>query len=141
MPTRCLVWVQSDAEKGSLKAQVLSSQEALACALRWQQDRLRYTVEHAGLWMEPPSHSGSLEASSGHGMPEELLPARGFVSLCGIKLPCRAGAGTVTAAAQSRGPFVRTETVSRNLEAAALVLCQQRPLLLEGPPGAILAVA
>ncbi|EIE25917.1 hypothetical protein COCSUDRAFT_12734, partial [Coccomyxa subellipsoidea C-169] len=36
---------------------------------------------------------------------------------------------------ESRTPFVKTETVARNLEAAALVLCQQRALLLEGPPG------
>eukprot|EP00198_Chlamydomonas_reinhardtii_P014222 XP_001703559.1 predicted protein [Chlamydomonas reinhardtii] len=32
--------------------------------------------------------------------------------------------------------FVATPTVRRNLEAAALVLCQGLPLLLEGPPGA-----
>lgn len=137
----CLIWVQSDAEKESLRAQVLSSEEALACALRWQQDCLRYTVERAGVWIEPNPHVSSLAASSGPSMPEQLLPASGFVSLCGIKLPCRGNAGAVSAAAQSRGPFVRTETVDRNLEAAALVLCQQRPLLLEGPPGEILAVA
>ncbi len=138
--------MQSDAGKESLRAQVLSSEEALASALRWQQDRLRYTVEGAGLWMQPPAHfssaSGS-ETSRGpgsssvvplSGMAEHALPASGFVSLCGVELPCRSVPGLATAA-HSRTPFVKTETVARNLEAAALVLCQQRALLLEGPPG------
>lgn len=140
------VWVQSDAGKESLRAQVLSGKEALACALRWRQDRLRYTVERAGLWMQPPPHFCSISGSEAllgpdsssagptSGMSEQMLPASGFVSLCGIELPCRGTPG-LASAAQSRGPFVMTETVSRNLEAAALVLCQRRPLLLEGPPG------
>ena len=140
------VWVQSDAGKESLRAQVLSGEEALACGLRWRQDRLRYTVERAGLWMQPPPHFCSMSGSEAlpgpdsssagpsSGMSEQMLPASGFVSLCGIELPCRGTPG-LASAAQSRGPFVMTETVSRNLEAAALVLCQRRPLLLEGPPG------
>jgi len=45
---------------------------------------------------------------------------------------CRAGGG-----GGGGGSLVRTPTAERNLEAAALALCQQRPLLLEGPPGAL----
>lgn len=33
------------------------------------------------------------------------------------------------------GGYVRTATVDRNLRAAALALCQQQPLLLQGPSG------
>lgn len=35
----------------------------------------------------------------------------------------------------SRRRLVMTPTVERNVEAAALSLCQEQPLLLEGPPG------
>lgn len=35
----------------------------------------------------------------------------------------------------ARPALVRTPTVERNLQAAALALCQQQPLLLCGPPG------
>ncbi|EFJ44763.1 hypothetical protein VOLCADRAFT_121252, partial [Volvox carteri f. nagariensis] len=83
--------------------------------------------------------------------PFGLPVARGFVEVCGIELACRdteeavanAGPGPpATPAADAAGSdsgghcFVATETVRRNLEAAALVLCQGLPLLLEGPPGA-----
>ena len=63
-----------------------------------------------------------------------LAAATGHVDVCGIALPCGPDAGG------GAGELVRTPTVLRNLEAAALALCQQRPLLLEGPPGALLVV-
>lgn len=126
---------------------MLSSEEALAAALRWRGDQLRYTVERAGFWMQPPSHFGSSAGSGALREPgmssaapapsasEQLAPASGFVLLCGIAVPCRRPSAVTAAAAHGRSSFVQTETVSRNLEAAALVLCQQQPLLLEGPPG------
>lgn len=94
-----------------------------------------------------------------------LPPARGFAQVCGIELACRedqpsaagdggggmvasGSSGALDAAEASPGPgaggssgsssghpFVATPTVRRNMEAAALVLCQGLPLLLEGPPG------
>ncbi|KAG2499138.1 hypothetical protein HYH03_002721 [Edaphochlamys debaryana] len=88
--------------------------------------------------------------------PLGLPPARGFVEVCGIELACRDTAEAAEAASALPGTpatpsasaaaaasntsaghcFVATPTVRRNLEAAALVLCQGLPLLLEGPPGA-----
>eukprot|EP00983_Pelagomonas_calceolata_P082556 1155962-Pelagomonas_calceolata.AAC.8 len=73
----------------------------------------------------------------------------GFVAVCGVDLPrrmCNGGASTSTASCSAlRSPqgtappddhaFVATPTVARNLRAAALALCAERPLLLEGPPG------
>ncbi|KXZ56433.1 hypothetical protein GPECTOR_1g386 [Gonium pectorale] len=112
--------------------------------------------EAAGAAEDPwASRSGAPVAADPFGLP----PARGFVEVCGIELACRdapeAGGGL---AAPQAGPgigasapepghdasgtisaghcFVATSTVRRNLEAAALVLCQGLPLLLEGPPGA-----
>lgn len=60
----------------------------------------------------------------------------GFVNVCGICLPKRDRAARQGDAASA--PSVRlvaTPSSEKNLEAAALVLCQERPLLLEGPPG------
>jgi hypothetical protein len=136
---------QSDAGKQSLRAQVLSSEEALACALRWQEDSLRYAVERAGFWMRPPPHFGG--AATGNPAADTgIVPPNvggdtaaagtgGFVRMCGIELPQRQQQPSADASASAVAPLVLTEAVSRNLEAAALVLCQQNPLLLEGPPG------
>lgn len=55
--------------------------------------------------------------------------------MAGLLLPRREdarGAGAATATGQR---LVRTPTVERNLQAAALALSQQQPLLLQGPPG------
>ena len=57
----------------------------------------------------------------------------GFANVCGILLPTREQ--TETADKLHQGPLVVTPTVRRNMEAAAMALCQKRPLLLEGPPG------
>ncbi len=46
------------------------------------------------------------------------------------------GMGDASAARSRRGrAFVRTRSATRNVEATALALCQNRPLLLEGPAG------
>jgi len=63
-----------------------------------------------------------------------LAAATGHTDVCGIALPCGPGGG---GGGGGGGSLVRTPTAERNLEAAALALCQQRPLLLEGPPGAL----
>ena len=57
----------------------------------------------------------------------------GFANVCGILLPTREQTGTLPESVQ--GSLVVTPTVQRNMEAAAMALCQKRPLLLEGPPG------
>jgi hypothetical protein len=146
----CVLW-QSDAGKQNLRAQVLSSEEACACAYRWQDDSLRYAVERAGFWMQPPPHFGhdagsheeagetSLKAS-GDQMGQQpgdapISDRGGLVTLAGLELPFRQSLGNVSPTANTS--FIATDTVTRTLEAASLVLCQQKPLLLEGPPGQI----
>ena len=64
-----------------------------------------------------------------------LAAATGHVDVCGVALPC--GPDASGGGGGGAGELVRTPTVLRNLEAAALALCQQRPLLLEGPPGVL----
>ncbi len=59
----------------------------------------------------------------------------GYVSICGIALPCKTlDAASILAAPAGRS-LIYTAAVDDNLKAAALALCQARPLLLEGPPG------
>jgi hypothetical protein len=58
------------------------------------------------------------------------------VEVAGLLLPRRAdtystGGGSVAAGHR----LVRTPAVERTLQAAALAVCQQQPLLLQGPPG------
>lgn len=64
-----------------------------------------------------------------------LAAATGHVDVSGVALPC--GPDASGGGGGGAGELVRTHTVLRNLEAAALALCQQRPLLLEGPPGVV----
>ena len=59
----------------------------------------------------------------------------GYVSVSGIDLACR---NVDTAATETTGhapKLVHTPAMVDNIKAAALALCQNRPLLLEGPPG------
>ena len=152
--------VQSDAAKQSLSRQVLSAEQALVCALRWREDCTRYAVEQAGAWMRPPSQpctpaacdadaqqpatadgamlprpmEGSTSAGEG-GTDEMLAVASGHVEICGVTLPKRADGGSSGMVVPGRRGLVRTPAVEAALEAAAMVLAQERPLLLEGPPG------
>ena len=133
--------VQGDAEKVTLRATVLTPEQQVGCAARWQADCARFAVERAGFWMNGDSSASSAAssapgASSGAAAAAPQLPevpaGTGYVSLGGIPVPSRAAqAGT-----QSARQFVRTPSAEQHLQACALVLCQQRPLLLEGPPGA-----
>ena len=174
--------LQSDASRSTLADQLLSVEQQVAAVAAWQARRNAVALEQAAMWLAAPGSSSSssssspssgsssseaeavtrqeqvwagLGAASAASDPLGLPPARGFVEVCGIELPCKdeeeaaAAAGEAGAAAAPSTPggdamtsyasghcFVATPTVRRNLEAAALVLCQGLPLLLEGPPGA-----
>jgi hypothetical protein len=65
-----------------------------------------------------------------------LPPPAGFASVAGILLPARSGTSGMHGGTAGASALVETPTWRRNLRAAALALCQRRPLLLEGPPGA-----
>ena len=61
--------------------------------------------------------------------------------MAGLLLPCREAAPRAAGFGALRRRLVRTPAVERNLQAAALALCQQQPLLLQGPPGEALLSA
>ena len=152
---------QGDAAKQSLSRQVLCADSALESALRWREDCTRFAVEQAGAWMCPPVQSDTPPASvseaqlptaagssalpqpmeeggvaAGRGEAAEALAvASGHVEVCGVALPRREGGGGAGADARGGRGLIRTPAVEASLEAAALVLAQDRPLLLEGPPG------
>ena len=130
--------VQGDADKVRLREVVLTPEEEVACAAHWRADCERYAVERAGFWMS--GASSAVGASTGVGTADaapaqqliEVPSDSGYVNLGGVPVPSR-GAQRGQA---FTGHFVRTSTAEQNLQACALVLCQRRPLLLEGPPGA-----
>jgi midasin len=68
--------------------------------------------------------------------------ALGRLQVCGIELPLRqswghgSGRGPGPPPSNTPSALILTSTTQRNLEAVALGLCQGRPVLLEGPPGA-----
>ena len=59
----------------------------------------------------------------------------GWVRINEILLPAKPSITGALDISIFRHTFVKTQTAQRSLQAAALVLCQERPLLLEGPPG------
>ena len=127
--------MQGDADKAQLRGVVLTPEEEVGCAARWRADCERYAVQRAGFWMSGAS------SASGASFDADAVPAQqlaevpggsGYVSLGGVPVPSRGALRGQTDARQ----FVRTPTVEQNLQACALVLCQRKPLLLEGPPGA-----
>ena len=130
--------MQGDADKARLRGVVLTPEEEVGCAARWRADCERYAVERAGFWMSgatsalgTSSSADDVDAAPAQQL-AEVSGGSGYVSLGGVPVPSR---GAQRSKADAR-QFVRTPTVEQNLQACALVLCQRRPLLLEGPPGA-----
>ena len=130
---------------------VLSEDEAADAACSYRQHRLNIAAERAAMWRNPSQHlaqgTAACLANSENYDLERLLPAPGFVSICGILLPCRPGASGHKAAHLWPGPkpnesdshtvgaLVKTAAMFCSMKAAALALCQQRPIVFEGPPG------
>ena len=135
--------MQGDAGKVQVRKAVLQPGEEATSALSWQADCARYAVERAGFWMTGPGFSPDASAppsapaqdSGAQQQVSEAQAGRGYVSLGGVPVPSRAARRGAQAARQ----FVRTPSAERSLQACALVLCQSRPLLLDGPPGAALS--
>lgn len=63
---------------------------------------------------------------------DDIAPPIGYALVGGMLLPSR----IEQQPSGRRTGMVRTATVSRNIQAAALALCQQQPVLLQGPSGA-----
>lgn len=140
--------LQDDASKQQLLLQVLTKEEQLECFLRERSRSLAIKVHQAALWLptatqtdhssqhdQHDQHAQQLQAMDTHTDTNSKNQAAGCVNVSGIDLPCRT-VGIASLAA--KGPahrLVHTPAMVDNIKAAALALCQNRPLLLEGPPG------
>ena len=143
-PMQGLCGLQDDASKQQLLLQVLSKEEQLECFLRERSRSLDVKVQQAALWL--PKAAQTDDSNQHEQQPQAMdmctdthsqRQAAGYVNVSGIDLPCRtvdtSGTGTGTTAPAPR--LVHTPAMVDNIKAAALALCQNRPLLLEGPPG------
>ncbi|KAL3144110.1 hypothetical protein ABBQ32_003901 [Trebouxia sp. C0010 RCD-2024] len=135
-----------DASRQQLLLQVLSKEEQLQCFLRERSRSLDVKVQQAALWN--PTHAHTHELDQQHLRQEQQPQAMdtrthtdsqqqtaGYVSVSGIDLACRTVDTAATETAGHAPKLVHTPAMVDNIKAAALALCQNRPLLLEGPPG------
>lgn len=119
--------------------------------MRERKRSLPVKLQQAAMWlptsssqMQPPqqelqlqSHRTAAQRLSPSGADEQQKT--GYINVCGIDLPCKTLDASSVVAAQAERRLIHTPAVGDNLKAAALALCQSRPLLLEGPPGEMLA--
>lgn len=121
--------------------QVLSKQEQLECALRERSRSLDVKVQQAVLWIPTDAQT---DMSDMHKQPQAMdtrshtdsqQHVAGYVNVSGIDLACRTVDTAGTEITRRVQRFVHTPAMVDNIKAAALALCQNRPLLLEGPPG------
>lgn len=139
-------YMQDDASKQRLLLQVLTEEEHLECFLRERSRSLDTRVHQAALWLPGDAQTDKQGQPEQHPQAIDTLPhdstlqsAAGFVRVCGIDLPCRTGASQASTGQPSR--LIHTAAVADNMKAAALALCQSRPLLLEGPPGQVVLLS
>lgn len=137
--------LQDDASKQQLLLQVLTKEEQLECFLRERSRSLNVKVQQATLWLPTATQTDNHSQHDQHDQQPQAMDtpsdsnsknqAAGYVNVSGIDLPCRT---MDTSSLATTGPaqrLVHTPAMVDNIEAAALALCQNRPLLLEGPPG------
>ena len=140
--------MQDDSSKQQLLLQVLTKEEQLECFLRERSRSLDIKVHQAALWLPTAAQTDHSSQHDQHGQHKQQLQAMdtctdtnskdqaaGFVTVSGIDLPCRTGGMASLAAKGPAHRLVHTPAMVDNIKAAALALCQNRPLLLEGPPG------
>lgn len=137
-----MAYLQDDASKQQLLLQVLTKEEQLECFL-WERSRsLDVKVQQAALWLPTATQTDN---SSQHDQQPQAMDtctdtdskhwAAGFVNVSGIDLPFRTVDPSSLAPTCPAQRLVHTPAMVDNIKSAALALCQNRPLLLEGPPG------
>ncbi len=141
--------MQDDAGKQQLLSQVLTQEHQIECFMRERSRSLAVKVQQAAMWLPIAAHPQHDSSDQQQQQQQQHLVAApmassvrdgrqqktGYVTICGIALPCKQLDALSTATAQTALRFIHTAAVEDNLKAAALALCQNRPLLLEGPPG------
>ena len=141
-----IVHVQDDASQQQLLLRVMTEEEQLECFLRERSRSLDVKVQQAVLWLPTTTQTDhhSIQHDQHDQQPQAMdtrtdthskNQAAGYVTVSGIDLPCRTADVSSLAATSPAQRLVHTSAMVDNIKAAALALCQNRPLLLEGPPG------
>ncbi|GMH33343.1 hypothetical protein BSKO_01177 [Bryopsis sp. KO-2023] len=140
----------SDLNKEKLSNLLLSEDQILECAMRWEKHREVFENEKTAMWISAPQAMGGVGKSadkddmdvcengaSGALSIKDLASPVGYVKVRGLDLICRESEHleSISPQKQREWEMIVTPTVERNLQSAALALCQNCPLLLEGPPG------
>jgi len=129
--------------------QVLTKAEQMECFMQERKRSLCVKVQQAAMWL--PKVTQPHQVPEGQQQQQQQQQDRplqrnisgsdnarqrtGYVNICGIALPCKTLDASSILAAPAGHSLIYTAAVDDNLKAAALALCQTRPLLLEGPPG------
>ena len=140
-----VVKLQDDDSRQQLLLQVLTKSEQMECFMQERKHSLCVKVQQAAMWL--PKVSQPHQVSEGQQQQQQQSrplqrnisgsdnAETGYVNICGIALPCNILNASSVLAAPAGHTLIHTGAVDDNLKAAALALCQTRPLLLEGPPG------
>ena len=92
---------------------------------------LEIDTERGMFWLHPDTTNSGVVVV-GEDFASEIPPAEGYVRIGGVEVRRRDGAET---SGRHRKAMIYTSSARRNLGAVALALCQNRPVLLEGPAG------
>ena len=148
---------QGDYGKQQLLSQGLTREQQLECFLRERERSLALKVQQSAMW-DPHAQQAQHAHSNHWQQPQQLQQQEttpmdatnsnitdeislqqqaGYVSVWGVDLPCKQVEAAGVATADGGHRLVHTAAMQENMLAAALALCQHRPLLLEGPPGIV----
>ncbi|KAL0028971.1 hypothetical protein WJX77_009058 [Trebouxia sp. C0004] len=135
-----------DDSRQQLLLQVLTKAEQMQCFTQERKRSLHIKVQQAAMWL--PNVTQPHQVPEGQQQRQQDRPLQrtisgsdnarqrtGYVNVCGIALPCKTLDASSILEAPAGQSLIYTAAVEDNLKAAALALCQTRPLLLEGPPG------
>jgi midasin len=121
---------------------------AVACEYcRWDEERTAVALQLAQRWQ--PCEQGAPCCSSSkaqqpdahhhHHQQQDLPPAKGFVRVCGLEVPAKNDSSSsnsnTAAGALTWGRLVQTPGITAALESAAIALCQNSPVVVEGTAG------
>lgn len=125
------------------KATVRNADALHEYGMRREARDLEYVNERTSFWLQPPGEGvgGGVREHDGYDVGAGDLssvkfppPADGYVRIGGVEVRRRNDQNAETSG-RGRKTMVYTESARRNLGAVALALCQNRPVLLEGPAG------
>jgi midasin len=119
---------------------------AVAChCCRWDEERTAIALQLAQRWQPCEQGAPCCSSSTAQQQPDtqqqqqDLPPANGFVRVCGLEVPAKNDSSSsnsnTAAGALTWGRLVQTPGITAALESAAIALCQNSPVVVEGPAG------